>query len=269
MAGRTAYPERLIASLQTVEVESSRSGTLPSREVRIHRGPTTVTNMGSRQSRKRESGSPEPRRRIGFDARRALIVEAAREVFAEQGYMGASMEEIARRAGITKATLYDHFSSKQALHLWLLDRQREELNRLGREQMSGGGTLEERVARTFDAFFRYVNEHPYAWRMLFRETTGDATVATEHRRIHAEAAAVIATMLFDNADVPFLEDDRHPELASAVGELIRGGLHAITLWWREHPEVPRETIVALCMDVYWMGLGQLCAGRPWRGSGPT
>ena len=225
--------------------------------------------MGSRQLRNGETGSPEPRRRIGFDARRALIVEAAREVFAEQGYAGASMEEIARRAGITKATLYDHFSSKQALHLWLLDRQREELNRIGREQMSGAGTLEERVARTFDAFFRHVNEQPYAWRMLFRETTGDATVAAEHRRIHAEAVAVIANLLFNNAEPPFVEDDRHPELASAVGELIRGGLHAITLWWMEHPHVPRETIVALCMDVYWMGLAQLCAGHSWRGSVQT
>jgi AcrR family transcriptional regulator len=225
--------------------------------------------MGSRQSKNMETGSPEPRRRIGFDARRTLIIDAAREVFAEQGYTGASMEEIARRAGITKATLYDHFSSKQTLHLWLLDRQREELNRIGREHMSGAGTLEERVERTFDAFFRYVNEQPYAWRMLFRETTGDATVAAEHRRTHAEAAAVIARMLFDNAEGPFVEGDRYPELANAVGELIRGGLHAITLWWMEHPDVPRETIVALCMDVYWMGLRQLGAGHSWRGSVPT
>ena len=226
-------------------------------------------SMGSRQSRNEERGSLEPRRRIGFDARRALIVEAAREVFAARGYAGASMEEIARRAGIAKATLYDHFSSKQALHLWLLDRQREELNRIGREQMSGGGTLEERVTRTFDAFFRYVDEHPFVWRMLFRETTGDATVAAEHRRIHAEAAAVIAKMLFDNAETPFADESDHPELASAIGELIRGGLHAITLWWVEHPDVPRETIVALCMDVYWLGLARLCAGQAWRGSVPT
>ena len=93
--------------------------------------------MASRRAKSEKPGSPAPRRRIGFDARRALIVEAAREVFAEAGYAGASMEEIARRAGITKATLYDHFSSKQALHLWLLDRQREELNRLGQFTMLG------------------------------------------------------------------------------------------------------------------------------------
>jgi AcrR family transcriptional regulator len=223
--------------------------------------------MGSRRAKSEKTGSAAPRRRIGFDARRALIVEAAREVFAEAGYAGASMEEIARRAGITKATLYDHFTSKQALHLWLLDRQREELNRLGQEQMSGEGTLEQRVARTFDAFFRYVNEQPYAWRMLFRETTGDATVAAEHRRIHAEASEVIAQLLFPNAEAPFVTDGLDPALVNGIGELIRGGLHAITLWWTEHPDVPREHIVALCMDVYWMGLAQLSAGHSWRGSG--
>jgi AcrR family transcriptional regulator len=225
--------------------------------------------VGSRRAQRGRTDSPEPRRRIGFDARQALIVEAAQEVFAEAGYAGASMEVIARRAGITKATLYDHFSSKQTLHLWLLDRQRDELNHLGQEHMRAEGPLEQRVARTYDAFFRYVEEHPYAWRMLFRETTGDAIVAAEHRRIHAEASAVIAHMLFQTAEAPFVKDGLPPESVNGIGELIRGGLHALTLWWMEHPDVPREQIVAVCMNLYWVGLAQLCAGTSWRGPGQT
>jgi len=37
------------------------------------------------------------------------------------GYAGTSMGAIAERAGITRAVLYDHFASKQALYLWLLE----------------------------------------------------------------------------------------------------------------------------------------------------
>jgi AcrR family transcriptional regulator len=52
------------------------------------------------------SSAPQTRRRI---------LEAAAEVFAEHGYAGASMRDIAERLGITKAALYYHFASKEDL----------------------------------------------------------------------------------------------------------------------------------------------------------
>jgi AcrR family transcriptional regulator len=61
--------------------------------------------------------SPElPERRIRADARRnaARVLEAAREVFAEMG-SDASLEEIARRAGVGIGTLYRHFPTRGAL----------------------------------------------------------------------------------------------------------------------------------------------------------
>lgn len=46
---------------------------------------------------------------------RAELLEAAQEVFVEQGYSGASLRHIAQRADTTQAMLYRHFSSKAAL----------------------------------------------------------------------------------------------------------------------------------------------------------
>ena len=48
-------------------------------------------------------------------AKQDAVIEAAAEVFLEQGFGSASMDEIARRAGVSKATVYSHFESKQAL----------------------------------------------------------------------------------------------------------------------------------------------------------
>lgn len=48
-------------------------------------------------------------------AKQDAIVEAAAEVFLEQGFGSASMDEIARRAGVSKATVYSHFDSKPGL----------------------------------------------------------------------------------------------------------------------------------------------------------
>ena len=59
--------------------------------------------------------SREPKRRMPAAKRRAVIVESATEVFAERGYDGAPIDEIARRSGISAPVLYDHFPSKLGL----------------------------------------------------------------------------------------------------------------------------------------------------------
>jgi TetR/AcrR family transcriptional regulator len=59
----------------------------------------------------------QPRRkRLSAEARRRLIVDAAREVFLENGEAGARLRDIAERAGITEAYLYRYFTSKSELY---------------------------------------------------------------------------------------------------------------------------------------------------------
>lgn len=55
------------------------------------------------------------------DRRRALILDAAIDVFMEEGYAGASMDRIVQRAGGSKATLYRHFSSKADLFAAIIE----------------------------------------------------------------------------------------------------------------------------------------------------
>src|SRR5262245_12972099 len=57
---------------------------------------------------------PSPRSRRD-DAPRERILAAARELFASRGFEGATMEEIAARAGVARATVFNHFGSKHAL----------------------------------------------------------------------------------------------------------------------------------------------------------
>src|ERR1051325_6634737 len=48
---------------------------------------------------------------------RDLLLDAAEEVFAERGYDGASLEEIAQRAGYTRGAIYKHFGNKEEMFL--------------------------------------------------------------------------------------------------------------------------------------------------------
>ena len=59
--------------------------------------------------------------RLPAPARREQILDVAVEVFARNGFHGASMNDVAEAAGVTKPVLYQRFDSKQDLYMALLD----------------------------------------------------------------------------------------------------------------------------------------------------
>ena len=58
-----------------------------------------------------------PRKMREREARKEEILQAAREVFAEKGFLAATMEEIAQRAGFSKGAIYFYFRSKEEILL--------------------------------------------------------------------------------------------------------------------------------------------------------
>jgi AcrR family transcriptional regulator len=187
------------------------------------------------------------------------------EVFAERGYHGAAMDEIARRSGVTAPVVYDHFESKPALHRRLLERTRDELLAMWRDSLGGGDTLERQVARAFSAWARYVETHPYAPRMFFRETTGIPELRATHREIATAANNALAEILRGLPGSANLGLEGAPLAFSMAAEVIRGGLTELAIWWSEHPEVSREQIVATAMNTVWIGFERVSGGETWRG----
>jgi AcrR family transcriptional regulator len=205
-----------------------------------------------------------PRKRLTAAARREVIELAAMDVFAERGYHGAAMDEIARRSGVSPPVVYDHFASKPALHRRLLERTRDDLLAMWRENLGGDGTLERQIAQAFDAWARYVQAHPYAPRMFFRETTGIAELRATHREIAADANEALAHILGALPGSAHLQADGAPLAHAMASEVIRGGLTELAIWWSDHPEVSREQIVATAMNTVWIGFERVSAGESWR-----
>jgi hypothetical protein len=48
-----------------------------------------------------------------------------------------------------------------------------------------------------------------------------------------------------------------------AAELMRAGLAGLAIWWNDHPEVPREQIVATAINVLWIGLERVRRGEAW------
>src|SRR5579875_562971 len=66
-------------------------------------------------------------RRLGAPERREQLVATAQRLFAERGYRATTMDDIAHAAGVTKPLLYQHFTSKRALYLELVQEVSAEL----------------------------------------------------------------------------------------------------------------------------------------------
>lgn len=97
------------------------------------------------------------------------ILEVAAEVFAREGYAGARVDDIARRAGINKAMLYYHVGDKDALHLAVFtEAMGEARKRLEAAAASAAGP-EERFRAVVRAMARMANEHPNFAPMMLRE----------------------------------------------------------------------------------------------------
>lgn len=174
-----------------------------------------------------EEGGSAPRRwaRGGRARTRAVLLAAAAEVFAERGYEGAGVDEIARTAEVSVGSIYSHFGNKQNLFMALMDQfLDEDLTVAGDSLPAGLETLfpamDAQLAATADSRRRALLDAE-SWAYAVRHQDLHDALAEHDRATRAAAAEMIAT-----------ERGRHgagwgrclsdEEIATAVIALYRG-----------------------------------------------
>jgi AcrR family transcriptional regulator len=175
-------------------------------------------------------------KRLPGAERRELILESAARLFGEQGYAGTTLDEIAAASNVTKPILYRHFASKKALYLALLERHRDDLPRFF-ERVPADLPFDKRVEAILETWFAYVEEHGYAWRMLFRDSGGDDEIHAFRRGNYDRAREVLAGFIRSQKGIPKGE-------VEPLAEFLRTGGAGLALWSLDHPEVSRATLVA-------------------------
>jgi len=100
------------------------------------------------------------RRQTLTDARRALVLDAARTVFSEAGIEGASIREIAKKAGYTPGAIYSYFESKEAIYAALLDESLLRLQAAVAEAKVSKSRPEKTLAAKAQAWFDFYAANP-------------------------------------------------------------------------------------------------------------
>ncbi|MGA8680864.1 MAG: TetR/AcrR family transcriptional regulator [Acidimicrobiales bacterium] len=210
--------------------------------------PTALPALGVSQP----ISSPVPRRRLTAARRRRQLIDVALETFATSGFNATTMEDIATAAGVTKPLLYQHFASKRALYLELIDDVAARL--IGALAVAAAAPRTRRqVEEAFEAYFRFTIDNQSAVRMLF-DAPHDEELARGLRTIEDSIAQFLAP-LFD-ADI---DEDHRRTLAAAVVGMTEGVTRD---WLRVSSEQGRTAAESISEA---QQLAQRLAGFAWGG----
>lgn len=84
-------------------------------------------SSASSENTRAPSGRRARRVRMTGKERREQLLDIGRTLFADKGYEGTSVEEIAARAGVSKPVVYEHFGGKEGLYAVVVDREMRQL----------------------------------------------------------------------------------------------------------------------------------------------
>jgi AcrR family transcriptional regulator len=128
-------------------------------------------------------GRHAPPPEVRLPRQRQRLLQAAAAEFAERGYAGASSESISRRAGMSKATFYEHFDNKEDCILGLFDAAAETVgaSMASAARGAGRGDALQRMRAGTRAFLTAVAEHRDYAQTLLVEIIGAGPRAAQRR----------------------------------------------------------------------------------------
>ncbi len=157
--------------------------------------------------------------------RRAQIIEAAKHVFAEAGYHGASIHAIIERADIARGTFYLYFESKSAVFSSILDQAmaalRRHMHRIEVDDPKIPPQLQLR-AQVIDAVEYVVQDRALAMLLLSAGHTPDAEAAERLDQFFGEIRDLLRRAFESGQEIKLLRKVQPELLAAAMSGMIRG-----------------------------------------------
>lgn len=194
--------------------------------------------------------------------RRQQLIEIAKSLFAERGYEGTSIEEIAQRANVSKPVVYEHFGGKEGLYAVVVDREMSALLD-GITSSLTNNRSRVRVERVALALLTYVEERTDGFRILIRDSPAAITSGTYSTLLNDAVNQVSSILAGD-----FSRRGLDPELAPLYAQALVGSVSMTAQWWLDVREPKKEVVAAHVVNLMWNGLTHEARPDPARGVGP-
>ena len=190
--------------------------------------------------------------RMSGQARREQLLDVGRALFAERGYPGASIEEVAHRAGVSKPVVYEHFGGKEGLYAVVVDREMRWLLELITSALSAAGHPRELLERAALALLGYIQDRTDGFRILVR----DSPVATEGGSF-SSLLGEIARRVEHILGREFATRGYDTELAALFSQALVGMVALTGQWWLEVRSPGKDEVAAHLVNLAWNGLSHL------------
>ena len=187
--------------------------------------------------------------------RREQLIQISRTLFAEKGFDGTSVEEIAATANVSKPVVYEHFGGKEGVYAVVVDREMQKLLGMVTEALSASHAL-VKLERAALALLAYVEENSEGFRILVRDSHAASGTGTFASLIN-DIASQVEDVMVDQ----FAERGYDSKLAPMYAQMLVGMVALTGQWWLDVRRPPREEVAAHLVNLAWNGLTGL-APRP-------
>ena len=206
-------------------------------------------------SRSPEGGEVQraPRARMTGAQRRLQLIEVARGLFAERGFEGTSIEEIAQRAGVSKPIVYEHFGGKEGLYAVVVDREMETLLEMVTQSLTRNRSL-YRIQQVALALLTYMEERTDGFRILVR---GDSAASTSETATYSSLLNDAISQVEHILAGDFERRGFDPSLAPLYAQALVGMVSVTAQWWLDVREPSKEVVAAHLVNLSWNGLTRL------------
>ena len=184
--------------------------------------------------------------------RREQLLDVGRALFAERGFDGASIEEIASRAGVSKPVVYEHFRSKEGLYAVVVDREMEHLLDAITTALEAPAHPRVVLERAATALLDYIEASTDGFRILVRDSPVAQSTGGFASLISDAASQVEHILAAEFGARGF--DTRH---APMYAQMLVGMVALTGQWWLDVRTPEKAEVAKHLVNLAWNGLAGL------------
>jgi AcrR family transcriptional regulator len=186
------------------------------------------------------------------EERRQQLLDVARSLFAEKGFDGASVEEIAHRANVSKPVVYEHFGGKEGVYAVVVDREMHSLLTQMTSALAEDAHPRMMLERAAVALLDYVEGSADGFRILVRASPVASQTGTFSSLLND-----IASQVENILGVRFSSRGYDPKLAALYSQALVGMVALTGQWWLDVRKPKKEEVAAHLVNLSWNGLSHL------------
>lgn len=187
--------------------------------------------------------------------RTAELLEAARRLFAEQGFHATTVEDIAAAAGVAKGTVYLYYKSKHDVYWAALERGITELLHEIQTRLEAEAAPEDKVRAFIAIKIRYFEMNRDFFRIYFSELGSGFSHPTQmppqFEQMYLQQARILEAVLQQGIQDKAIREIRTDTAAVAISDLIRGIIVQRLLGWSTKDV---ESDIGFVFDLVWRGV---------------